>query len=302
MRSRRCPAFVAHCAALLALCALASLVPTSVARRRPAEDAARRVLDRGDELRSAFASDAASDGIIANIFESMLDYDYLARPVKLVPRTLEAMPVVEDGGKTYMLKVRKGIYFTPDPAFKGKPRELTAADHAYGMKRLLDPAVQVAVAVAARGQDRRRRRARAKRARKTGKFDYDAPIAGSRGRRPLHAAHPAQRSRTCASSTCSRCRTPRAVAREVVEAYGQRHRRASGRHRAVHAGRVQAQHADRARSPIPSYREVTYAPAGPDPGGVAGRSPTRSRASGCRSRRASRSASSRRDRRAGSRS
>jgi ABC-type oligopeptide transport system substrate-binding subunit len=44
----------------------------------------------------AFASDAASDAIIANIFESMLDYDYLVRPVKLVPRTLEAMPVVQE--------------------------------------------------------------------------------------------------------------------------------------------------------------------------------------------------------------
>ena len=41
----------------------------------------------------AFASDAASDEIIASISEAMLDYDYLARPVKLVPRTLAAMPV-----------------------------------------------------------------------------------------------------------------------------------------------------------------------------------------------------------------
>src|ERR1700682_4888296 len=49
----------------------------------------------------AFASDAASDSIIANIFDAMLDYDYLARPVKLVPRVLEALPSVEDGGRTY---------------------------------------------------------------------------------------------------------------------------------------------------------------------------------------------------------
>ena len=40
-----------------------------------------------------FANDAASDAVIGNVFESMLDYDYLARPVRLVPRTLEAMPV-----------------------------------------------------------------------------------------------------------------------------------------------------------------------------------------------------------------
>ena len=89
-----------------------------------------------------FASDAASDGIIDNIYEAMLDYDYLARPVKLVPRTLEAMPTVQDNGATYVFKLKKGIFFTPDPAFKGKPRELTAADHAYAIKRLLDPAVK----------------------------------------------------------------------------------------------------------------------------------------------------------------
>ena len=72
----------------------------------------------------------------------MLDYDYLARPVKLVPRTLEAMPTVEDGGATFVFKLKRGIFFTPDPAFKGKPRELTAADQAYALKRLLDPAVK----------------------------------------------------------------------------------------------------------------------------------------------------------------
>src|SRR5260370_26527579 len=89
-----------------------------------------------------FSADAGSDGIIDHIYESMLDYDYLVRPVKLVPRTLEAMPAVEENGQTYTMKVRKGIFFTPDPAFKGKPRELTAADHAYGLKRILDPAVK----------------------------------------------------------------------------------------------------------------------------------------------------------------
>src|SRR5881628_1573608 len=64
-----------------------------------------------------FVSDAASDGIVANVYEAMLDYDYLARPVKLVPRTLEALPIIEDDGKTYICKIRKGIFFTPDPAF-----------------------------------------------------------------------------------------------------------------------------------------------------------------------------------------
>ena len=90
----------------------------------------------------AFATDAASDGVIGSIFDAMLDYDYLARPVKLVPRALEAMPTVEEDGRSYICRVRKGVFFTPDPAFKGRPRELTAADFAYSFKRMLDPAVK----------------------------------------------------------------------------------------------------------------------------------------------------------------
>jgi ABC-type transport system substrate-binding protein len=52
-----------------------------------------------------FSADGGSDGIIDHIYESMLDYDYLVRPVKLVPRTLEAMPAVEAGGATYVFKL-----------------------------------------------------------------------------------------------------------------------------------------------------------------------------------------------------
>ena len=125
-----------------------------------------------------FASDAASDGVISNIYEQMLDYDYLARPVKLVPRTLEAMP---DGAATAArrtsFQLRKGIFFTPDPAFKGKPRELTAADQVYGLKRLLDPEVKSPWTWLIDGKVVGSDEARAK-AEKAGKFDYDAPIAG----------------------------------------------------------------------------------------------------------------------------
>ena len=63
------------------------------------------------------------------LFERLLTYDYMARPAKLVPGTIEAMPEVKDYGKTYVFHIRKGIYFTADPAFKGKRRELTATDY-----------------------------------------------------------------------------------------------------------------------------------------------------------------------------
>ncbi len=47
-----------------------------------------------------------------------------------------------DNGQTYTIKIKKGIYFTPDPAFKGEKRELTADDYIYSLKRLADPKIR----------------------------------------------------------------------------------------------------------------------------------------------------------------
>ena len=45
-------------------------------------------------LDPAVASDIATLSINENIFEPMLRYDYLARPVKLKPNTLNSMPEI----------------------------------------------------------------------------------------------------------------------------------------------------------------------------------------------------------------
>ncbi len=92
----------------------------------------------------AVAHDLYSSQVIRSIYEPLYAYDYLARPVRLVPLTAEGMPKVSDGGKTYTIKVRKGIFFADDAAFGGRPRELTAADFAYAIKRLADPNVRSA--------------------------------------------------------------------------------------------------------------------------------------------------------------
>jgi ABC-type transport system substrate-binding protein len=73
-------------------------------------------------------SDLYSNIVNEAIFERLLTYDYLARPAKLVPMTAESMPEVSDGGRTYIVHLKRGIYFAPDPAFKGQRRELTAED------------------------------------------------------------------------------------------------------------------------------------------------------------------------------
>src|SRR5512140_3970866 len=87
-------------------------------------------------------SDLYSGTVVQAMFETLLTYDYLARPSKLVPMAAESLPQVTDDGRTYTFKIRKGVYFTPDPAFKGQKRELVANDFAYSLKRLIDPKVR----------------------------------------------------------------------------------------------------------------------------------------------------------------
>jgi ABC-type transport system substrate-binding protein len=90
----------------------------------------------------ATASDFNTLSVVENIFDPLLRYDYLARPVRLQPNTLTAMPEVDAGKTLYTFRIQPGIHFTPDAAFGGKQRELTAADYVYSFKRLIDPAVK----------------------------------------------------------------------------------------------------------------------------------------------------------------
>jgi ABC-type transport system substrate-binding protein len=125
----------------------------------------------------AATNDLYSNNIIEEIFDSPLTYDYLARPARLKPATLEAMPEVTEGGRVYTLKVKKGIYFSDDPAFKGQKRELTAHDYEFAFKRLMDPALRSPNLWLIEGRVAGMEEA-IERAKKTGKFDYDAPIPG----------------------------------------------------------------------------------------------------------------------------
>ena len=213
-------------------------------------------------LDPAFAYDTFSSAVIDSIMESMLDYDYLARPFKLVPRTLEAMPVVEDAGATFIAKVRKGIFYAPDPAFKGKPRELTAADYAYGLKRILDPAVKspwlwMLEGKIAGGDEARNNAA------KSGRFDYAATIAGlevvDRYTLKIHLTSPDLRFLYVLAVPSTA-----AMAREVVEAYGND----MGAHPVGTGPYMLGQYKRSARIELlknPNYREATYVPSGPIP-------------------------------------
>jgi len=109
--------------------------------------------DMGKTLRVAFpvaetgfdpqaASDTYSFAVIGAIFDPLYVYDYFARPVRMVPNTAVALPEMSNEGRTYTIKVKPGIYFAADPAFKGTRRELTADDYVYSIKRIFDPKVR----------------------------------------------------------------------------------------------------------------------------------------------------------------
>ncbi|MEO5692938.1 MAG: ABC transporter substrate-binding protein [Usitatibacter sp.] len=164
--------------------------------------------------------DAYSNIVNQAMFESPLNYDYLARPLKLKPNTIEAMPEVSADGTTYTLKVKPGTYFLDDPAFKGRKRELVAADYIYSFKRLLDPKVRATQIAEVEpyivGADEA-----ASKARKANRFDYDAPIEGLKVIDKYTFQVKIKEPLGTFMFQFADCRISCAVAREVAELYGE---------------------------------------------------------------------------------
>jgi ABC-type transport system substrate-binding protein len=88
----------------------------------------------------AMISDLYSRTVTPHIFEALYGYDPLARPAKIKPLTALGMPVVSSDYRTWTVRIRPGIYFADDPAFKGARRELVAQDYVYVFQRIADPA------------------------------------------------------------------------------------------------------------------------------------------------------------------
>jgi ABC-type transport system substrate-binding protein len=84
-------------------------------------------------------SEDPSFQVIEAIFEPLFEWDYLSSSPKLTPLTAAGPAEITEGGKVWTIRLKHGIRFTDDPAFNGKPRELTADDYVYSFKRWLDP-------------------------------------------------------------------------------------------------------------------------------------------------------------------
>lgn len=80
--------------------------------------------------------DNVSGSVIYNIYEQLYEYHYLNRPYELKPLLAEAMPLMENQGKRYVIKIKKNIHYHDHPAFKGQARTVKAEDFITQIKRL----------------------------------------------------------------------------------------------------------------------------------------------------------------------
>jgi ABC-type transport system substrate-binding protein len=171
----------------------------------------------------AKVNDLYSRIVTAHIFEAPYRYDYLARPFKVVPATAAAMPEVSDDFKTWTLRIRPGIYFADDPAFKGQRRELVAQDYVYAWKRYYDPAVNSPNYAGFNEEGVIGLEALHDEALKTHKpFDYDREVEGVRALDRYTLQFKLEQPRPRFLYTIADNSLYGAVAREVVEAYGDR--------------------------------------------------------------------------------
>jgi len=165
-------------------------------------------------------SDLYSRIIACEIFEAPLHYAFLAVPGTIAPLTAESLPQVSADFKTFTFRIRKGIYFADDEAFKGSKRELVAADYVYSLKRNFDPRWKSIGIAELRTYDIVGLNALRDAALQGAPFDYDREIPGlrtlDRYTFQVRLGVPSPRFvYTMADSS-----TMGAVAREVVEAYG----------------------------------------------------------------------------------
>ena len=170
----------------------------------------------------AVLSDLYSRTITPHIFEALYTYDHLARPAKVVPLTADGMPEFTPDFKVWTVKVKPGIHFASDPAFNGKRRELTANDYLYVIRRFADPAnkspnwsgfelLEISGLNEYREEVVKQRKA----------FDYDHPIDGLRLLDRYTLQIRLNKPSPNFIETLAGSDLMGAVAREVVEKYGE---------------------------------------------------------------------------------
>ena len=196
--------------------------------------------------------------VTTHIFEALYTYDHLARPAKIKPLIADGMPEHSADFRTWTVKLKKGIYFADDPAFGGKKREVTAQDFVYAIKRFADPANKSPVVAGVMDQKYVGLAALRDKALKEKKpFDYDTEIEGLRALDRYTIQYKLEEPRPRFLDNLAASDLFGAVAREVVEKYGEAipaHPVGTGPFRLVQWRRSSLIVLER----NPHYREVRY--------------------------------------------
>ncbi|MBT3583863.1 MAG: hypothetical protein HN509_03070 [Halobacteriovoraceae bacterium] len=87
-------------------------------------------------LDPASSYDTISASVVYQVYEQLYEYHYLKRPYTLQPLLAEGMPKIENNGRRYTIKIKKGITYHSDPSFNGQPRTVKAQDFITQIKRL----------------------------------------------------------------------------------------------------------------------------------------------------------------------
>lgn len=61
--------------------------------------------------------DTTSATMQGNVYEPLYAYDYLKRPVEIMPALAEDMPEISEDGLTYTIRIKRDVYYAPNPCF-----------------------------------------------------------------------------------------------------------------------------------------------------------------------------------------
>jgi ABC-type transport system substrate-binding protein len=164
-------------------------------------------------------SDLYSNIVNSAMFDTPLRYDQLARPAKMAPNTTDGMPEVSADYKTITVRIKPGTYFSDHEVFKGKKRELVAEDYVYSIKRLFDPKLSAPLLAEVEGYFVGSEEMM-KRVRKANKMDYDTPLEGLKTLDRYTFQIKFNDPKPIWINNLADCRVSCALAREVVEHYG----------------------------------------------------------------------------------
>jgi len=115
----------------------------------PGEDATRKVFyttfsEPPKTLDPAVSYTTNEHAILGNIYDTLLEYHFLKRPYTLIPGLATRVPHAEPreaGRVAYRFELRPGVLFQEDPCFERGTRAVRAADVAFQLARIADPAL-----------------------------------------------------------------------------------------------------------------------------------------------------------------